>query len=147
MTRDTSTPEEIEARIRASRSTQLTSSESATGETRVIQSQPESVIASSQLLAANGQWTLVPKSAVVHVPKALGSHVVTAPEGTLVPFQEFLLANRSWLSNIEVSIEQASGKDALKPDTVKAWAIQNKIVVATHQGGAISFKTPTPAQP
>ncbi|MGC4016050.1 MAG: hypothetical protein QM755_16210 [Luteolibacter sp.] len=141
--KDITTPEEMAARMRASQSAPVPG-EPVTGETRVINKAPEGIFETSQILAANGQWTLVPKGALMHVPDSLKNYVTTSPTGTLVPLQEFLGANRQWLTNEEVSIAQAAGQEDLKPDTRKFWTGLNKIVIATHQGGAVSFKNFTP---
>ncbi|BCU78507.1 hypothetical protein [Luteolibacter sp. LG18] len=144
---DITTPEQMAAKMRASQAARPLPGEPVTGETRVIHKAPEGIFETSQILSANGQWTLVPKGALVYVPAALQSRVNAPQEGTLVPLQDFLAANRQWVSSQEVSIAQAAGQEGIKPETAKFWASQNKIVVATHQGGAISFKTPTAAKP
>jgi len=145
--RDITTPEEMAARMRANQAAPLPG-EPVTGETRVINKAPEGIFETSQILAANGKWTFVPKGAVLYVPPSMQNYVTTSPTGNLVPLQEFIAANRQWLTNEEVSIAQAAGQEALKPDTQKNWTGVNKVVIATHQGGAVSFKpAPTPAKP
>lgn len=146
--KDITTPEQMAAKMRASASQAAPlPGEPVTGETRVINKAPEGIFETSQMLAANGQWTLVPKGAVLHIPATLQNYVTTTPTGNLVPLQEFMAANRQWLTNEEMSIAQAAGQEALKPDTQKTWATVNKIVVATHQGGAVSCKLPNSAKP
>jgi len=143
--RDATSPEEMDARMRASQRGKQLPGEPVTGETRVINKVSDSITDTSQLLAANGQWAIVPKGAVIFVPPSQQAHVVTTPTGTLVPWQEFFAANHQWLTNQEVSVAQASGQEPLKEEVVKFWSKQNRVVVATHEGGAISFKpAPTP---
>lgn len=144
--KDITTPEEMAARMRSGQVAPLPG-EPVTGETRVINKAPEGIFETSQMLAANGKWTLVPKGAVLYVPPSMQTYVTTSPSGTLVPLQEFIAANRQWLTTEEISIEQAAGQEALKPDAQKNWTGVNKVVVATHQGGAVSCKLPAPAKP
>jgi hypothetical protein len=136
--------EEMATRAQASRSVQPASSKSAEGETRAIARASDDVLASSQILAANGQWTLVPKNAIVHVPKNLAQFVAEAPTGKMIPWADFLVANRSWLNNLEITMDEASGKTPINPVLVESWPKQGKIVVTTHKGGAISCNFNSP---
>lgn len=136
--------EEMAARAQASRSVQPAASKPAEGETRTVARASDDVLTSSQILAANGQWTLVPKNAIVHVPKNLSRYVVEAPAGKMIPWTDFLIANRSWLNNLEITMDEASGKTPIKPVLVQSWATQGKIVVTTYKGGAISCNIPAP---
>ncbi|BDS08511.1 hypothetical protein NT6N_35510 [Oceaniferula spumae] len=97
-----------------------------------------SLIGNSTLLANNGQWTLVPKGAVLYVPKQLQDKVVQAPSGYLVDWKTFLRKNHGWLHLYSVNMTQAQGKDKVSPEAIKAYTSIGKVVVATCSGGPIS---------
>lgn len=112
----------------------------AAGETKVERPASQSIIAQSTVLHDGSRWTIVPNGAVVFVPARMKSRVNAAPSGELLAWADFLTANRGWISTCEVTFEQASGKDALPPERTGFWAKQDKIVVAVHQRGPISFR-------
>jgi len=99
-----------------------------------------SLISESEILGDGQRWTIAPKGALLHVPKALAGRVSGKPQGTLVSWLDFLRANGSWVIPAEMSIEQASGKAPLPKDRIKFWKSQDKIVVAVHRGGPISVR-------
>ncbi len=103
-----------------------------------------SIIRQSTLLHDGVHWTLVPAGAVVHVPASLKQRVGTAPAGTLLPWSDFLALNRGWLTTVEISLEQASGKQALPAERAAFWEKQDRIVIATHRGGPISLHQSEP---
>ena len=110
------------------------------GEAKVIRADSQSLINESVLLHDGTHWTLVPKGAVVHIPKIMKDRVTAKPVGTLLTWTEFLSQNQGWISTCEVSFEQASGKIPLDPKKVEFWQKQDKIMVAVHLGGPISVK-------
>jgi hypothetical protein len=103
------------------------------------------------VLHDGSRWTIVPVGSVVHIPERMKSRVGATPSGELLAWQDFLALNRAWISTCEVSFEQASGKDPLPAERTAFWAKQDKIIVAVHQSGPISFRgsteTPTTPQP
>ena len=112
----------------------------AEGQATVGRPAEQSIIAQSTILSDGTRWTLVPNGAVLHVPAKLQTRVGTEPSGQLVPWMEFLTANRGWLGTCEVSFEQAAGKSALSAATTDHWPKQDKVIVATHQRGPISVR-------
>lgn len=144
---DRPSAEELEARIRSERSPLTGTNQPADGETRAKSPATENLLATSQILAANGSWTLVPKGSVLIVPAKFTAYVVDRPTGSMVSWQEFLVANRSWLGQADISMEQAAGKEPIKPDAAEQLSRQNKVIIATHRGGAISCKATLPPQP
>ena len=100
----------------------------------------QSIINESTILHDGKNWTLVPKNAVVFLPKAMKSRVNTSPVGTLLPWSAFLKKNHDWVTTNEVTFEQAAGSEEISAKTTAAWSKENKIVVAVHHDGPISVR-------
>lgn len=109
------------------------------GETVAIRrSAGQSLISQSEILHDGQNWTLVPRGAVLYVPKTRMANVGVRPVGTLLPWIEFLTKNPGWLSTHETSFDQASGDKPLPPEKTEFWKKQDRVIIAVHQGGPIS---------
>lgn len=104
----------------------------------IVTIKKRTLIGRSTLLAHGGHWTLVPKGALIHIPKHLVGKVVPKPQGTLIEWNKFLRNNYGWLHVHPVTMKQAQGKEKLVPEQIKAYQSMGKIVVATCAGGPIS---------
>jgi hypothetical protein len=113
----------------------------AAGEVKVARPADESIIAQSTILSDGTNWTIVPNGAVLFVPEKLKTRISTQPSGGLLAWSDFLVRSRGWITTCEVSIDQATGKDSLPAERGAFWAKQDKIVVAVHQRGPISFRS------
>jgi hypothetical protein len=118
-------------------------------EAKVVREESPSLIVNSTILHDGKNWTLVPKGAVVHTPSSLRARINKKPVGTLLPWQDFLTRNRTWIVSHEVTFDQAAGNDSLPADQCAAWKQQEKLVVAVHNQGPISVQlasadSPTP---
>jgi hypothetical protein len=113
----------------------------AEGETKVARPADQSIIAQSTILSDGTNWTLVPKGAVLFVPEKLKTRISDQPSGTLLSWSDFLVNNHNWITPCEISIEQATGKTPLSANRSAFWVKQEKIVVAVHQRGPISFRS------
>mgnify|MGYP001817507175 CR=1 FL=1 len=100
----------------------------------------------STLLAFNGNWTLVPKTAVIHIPESLQSRIVTEPTGKLLPWREFFALNRGWLHTQNVALSDARGETELSPAVCLAYRATGRVVVAVHKRGPISMPVQKVAQ-
>jgi hypothetical protein len=100
----------------------------------------QSIIKQSVVLNDGKNWTLIPKGAVIFLPQAMKNRVNANPVGTLLPWNDFLIQNRAWITTNDVSFDQAAGTEALPPERVAYWAKQEKIVIATHRQGPISIR-------
>jgi hypothetical protein len=116
-------------------------------EAKVARPEGQSLIKQSEILHDGTHWTLIPKGAVLHVPAQMSPRVGTKPLGTLLPWDEFLIANRAWIQTEEVTFDQASGKTPLQDARKEFWQNQTKVIVAVHLGGPISVKVTEPATP
>ncbi len=98
----------------------------------------QSIVKQSMILHDGKNWTLVPKGAVIFVPTVLKDRVDVKPLGNLLAFNDFLTANRAWITTNEVSFNQAAGTEPLSAERTAFWAKQDKVVIAVHQSGPIS---------
>jgi hypothetical protein len=112
---------------------------------KVERASEQSLIKQSDILHDGSNWTIVPKGAVLHVPAQMAPRVGAKPLGTLLSWDDFLMANRAWISTEEVSFEQAAGKQPLVAAHKEYWPTQTKVIVAVYHGGPISVRTPQPA--
>jgi len=142
---DRITPEEIAARQKAASPLAAIPQPAAPAEAPVVRPAEQSIVKQSDILNDGRNWTLVPKGAVLHVPPALASRVGAKPVGTLLPWNEFLTANRNWLFTEEVTFDHASGKKPIPASRLDAWQKVNKVIVAIHLGGPISVRPQPPA--
>lgn len=112
------------------------------GEAKIARPQDQSIIKQSTILHDGGNWTLVPNGAVVFLPETMKHRVKPSPAGNLLSWVDFLTANRSWITTVEVSFDQAAGHKPIPPERAAFWAKQDKIVIAVHQRGPISVRLP-----
>lgn len=98
----------------------------------------QSLITQSEILHDGEHWTLVPRGAVLYVPKARMANVGVRPVGTLLPWIQFLVKNPGWLSIHETTFDQASGDEPLPPEKTELWKKQERVIIAVHQGEPIS---------
>ncbi len=102
--------------------------------------EPRSLIKESTILNDGTHWTLVPKGAVIFTPAAQAARVNAKPTGELLTFLEFSAKNPGWLTTTEISFQQAAGQIPLPAERLAFWSKQDKVVVAVHEKGAISYR-------
>jgi len=108
------------------------------GEDPSVVNRPQDLLSSSDLFSYLGQATLVPKKAVLHFPKELESRGGFKEGSKFVAWIDFFAANRSWIRTVTVSRAQAEGREPMDEETVKSFAKEKRLVVATYQEGPIS---------
>ncbi|MFT3991612.1 MAG: hypothetical protein QM680_09405 [Luteolibacter sp.] len=108
---------------------------------------PPSLLNESVILTDGTHWTLVPKGAVIHIPKSKQEKISTKPVGSLLGWADFFTKNRGWLTTQEVDFDQARGKTPLDSKQVEFWQTQENIVVAVHQSGPISVTSASGSSP
>lgn len=99
-----------------------------------------SLIKRSAILSHRKSWTIVPKEAVLYVPKNFASRVNGKREGKLVSWREVLAQNRVWLQLHNVSVAQARGEIPLGEEAVTNYQRTGRVVVAVCHEGPISVK-------
>jgi len=103
---------------------------------------------SSDFLCFSGEATLVPKGAILHVPKDMQDRMHYNQGSTIKTWSDFLPTNRAWITTVEVNRLQAEGNAMLSEATLKEIAKSPQVVIATLQGGPISVMPPrVPAAP
>lgn len=145
--KDRISSEELTVRRNASASPLVTLEKVGESDGRVVRPGNESIIAQSVILTDGTHWTLIPRGSVLHVPAAQAVRVDARPVGKLLNWRDFLSLNYAWISNEEVSLEQAEGIAPLNEQRSAFWAKQDKIIVAVHLGGPISVIVPEPETP
>ncbi len=124
---------ESDQQIRPSKVSTLSSAvDPATG------NQPQGLIGSSEILCFSGVLTLVPKRAVLQVPKNLANRLKEQPNIKIVNWDEFYAANRNWITTVEVNRDQAEGRQSLSKDVSVSIVKSGNVVVATCEGNPVS---------
>lgn len=99
---------------------------------------PKDLISESDIICFNGNVTLVPKRAVLQIPKNLADRLKYQPGAQLMSWGEFYALNRGWITTQEVSRVQAEGNIPISEETQKQMSKTGNLVVATYQAGPIS---------
>lgn len=106
---------------------------------------PKSLINESDIICFNGAVTLVPKRAILQIPKNFGDRFKYQPGSKLMSWADFYAINRGWITTIEVSRVQAEGNSPLGEETQKKMVKSGNLIVATYQAGPISVLAPKPS--
>jgi hypothetical protein len=109
---------------------------------------PKSMLAESDIVSFGGYSTLVPKRAILQIPKTYADRLRFQPKSKLVGWSDFFALNRGWITTIEVSRLQAEGNAPIAAETQKQMTKSGNLIVATFLGGPISvlpLKTPETA--
>ena len=119
----------------------------AKGEDSSVANQPPSLLSQSDIISFGGLATLVPKRAILQIPRSCTERMKIEAGAKLVSWAEFYTANRGWITTIEISRVQAEGNRPLADETRKYMSKCRNLIVATYQGGPISLlpaKLPAP---
>jgi len=106
---------------------------------------PKDLLSQSDIIAFQGLATLVPKRAILQIPKNYQDRIAMQPGAKIVGWEDFFVANRGWITTVEVSRPQAEGTLALPDETKKQMKRSGNLVVATYMGGPISVLPPLKA--
>jgi hypothetical protein len=104
--------------------------------------QPQDLVKSSDILCFNGAATLIPKKAILNMPKSLESRLKFLPGSKIHSWADFFTMNRGWITTVEVSRVQAEGNQPLDEAVVERVHKSMNLVVATYLGGPISVLPP-----
>lgn len=103
---------------------------------------PKDLISQSDTLCFDGTFTLVPKRAILSIPKDLEERTRLIDARKLVGWAEFHANNRGWINTVEVTRAQAEGNSPIDEEILSSFKDSTKIIVATYQGGPISILPP-----
>lgn len=114
--------------------------------TRQNERQDRGLVSRSSFLSSSADWTLVPKGAVLHVPKLYANRVNNTRSGKLTGWQEFYGENRRWIRTVSITVDQASGKTPLTEEYLKSLRSSGQVLIAVCRGGPISVNLPKAAE-
>ncbi len=100
--------------------------------------QPKDLVGSSDILCFGGMATLVPKRAILNMPKNLQERLKFIPGSQIQGWAEFYAQNRGWITTVEVTRVQAEGNMAMDEKIAQRVYKSSNLVVATYQAGPIS---------
>ena len=89
-------------------------------------------------LVSQGLCTRVPRESILHLPERFQDSIRENPEGKQVSWIAFLTANQSWLRRQDVTWQQVLGNVAFAPSTLKGLASDDRLVIATYEGGPVT---------
>lgn len=101
-------------------------------------SPPPSLLGNSDILCFNGAVTIVPKRAILQIPKGMDTRMAYQPGAKLQSWGEFYALNRGWITTVEVSRAESEGKEPIAEKTQKIMLKSGNLIVATYQSGPIS---------
>lgn len=134
--------EELIARRDAARENNVRLQPKEVAEERTHPSQ-SSILDRSILLSNGRNWTFVPKGAVFCVPEKYQDRVnLPTGKGKYIPFADFAVKNRGWLSTYSVTLEQARGNSPISEEARKVLVESGRVVVSVCKGGPISTRPP-----
>lgn len=96
------------------------------------------LISRSDVLCYQGRATLVPKRAILHIPKDLSDRLGMKEGAQLGSWVDFFNANSGWIRTVEVTRVQAEGNEPLPEGVLKSFEKEKRVVIATYQSGTIS---------
>lgn len=139
--RDAPTHEELAQKLRSAQASDpisnFTTEPGAKDPTK--ENQPVDILEDSDIISFNGLTTLVPKRAILAMPDSFKSRVGKHVAGhRFVVWKDFQIANRGWISTIEVTRTQAEGRTPLGEESLERISKAGTLIVATYQGGPIS---------
>lgn len=92
----------------------------------------------STFLGSGNNWARIPAGSLMHIPTRLKQKIISKPQGKIMRWGDFYKKNHGWIHLHSVSLQQARGLEAIKPDVIKAYQSMGKLVVAAYHGAPIS---------
>ena len=114
----------------------------AKGEDPSVVNRPKDLLSQSDIISYRGMATLVPKRAILQIPKECSDLIKLQPGAKIVSWADFYAANRGWITTVEVSRVKAEGNKPLSEESQKVMSKCRNLVVAVYQGGPISVLPP-----
>lgn len=141
--RDAATHEQLsQAYRKADQSDPMRKMKASTGADPSLVNQPKDLISESDILCFGGIATLVPKRAILSIPKNYADRLKFVPGSKIQSWSNFYALNGGWITTIEISRLQAEGNEPLDEKIAERVQKSANLVVATYQGGPISMLPP-----
>jgi hypothetical protein len=109
---------------------------------------PKDLLSQSDIISFGGLATLVPKRAIIQIPKNYQDRIKFVEGSQIRGWVDFYAVNRGWITTVEISRPQAEGNEPMPEETSKVLSKTGNLVVAVYKGGPISMlplKVPTGA--
>jgi hypothetical protein len=141
--RDAATHEQLSLAYRsADQADPMRKLQVAKGADPTLANKPKDLVSQSDILCFGGAATLVPKRAILNVPKNLQDRLKFLPGSKVQNWSEFFALNRGWITTVEISRVQAEGNVPLDEKIAEHVRKSSNLVVATYLGGPISMLPP-----
>ena len=141
--RDAATHDELALKYRKTlQADPMAQLKSVKGADPTLVNQPQDLVKSSDILCFNGAATLIPKKAILKMPKSLEARLKYLPGSKIQSWADFFAMNRGWITTVEVSRVQAEGNKPLDEAVAERVNKSTNLVVATYMGGPISVLPP-----
>lgn len=145
--RDAATSEQLTLAYRkAEQANPIKTLKPAEGPDAVTSTPKYDILADSDIVCFNGNVVLVPKRAILLVPKNVEGRLKYVEGAKLMNWSEFYAVNRGWITTVEVSRKQAEGNDPIPENTRDMMQKSGNLVIATYKGGPISVLAPQIAE-
>lgn len=108
------------------------------GEDPSVVNRPQSLLGASDIISFGKFATLVPKRAILQIPKNYAGRIQMKSGVTLQSWSDFYAQNRGWITTVEVTRVQAEGNDSIAEETKTQMTKTGNLVIATYLGGPIS---------
>lgn len=103
-----------------------------------VLNRPKDILTESDIVCFRKFATLVPKRAILMIPKNYFDRIHLQPGAIIQGWADFYSANRGWITTVEVSRAQAEGNVPIADQTFRQMSLSGNLVVATYLGGPIS---------
>lgn len=114
-----------------------------TGEDASVKNKVGNLLDNSEFITYNGFTTLVPKNALLQIPKPYADRINNHKKGSkVISWTDFYARNRGWINTVEVTLAQAKGETPISPELLETLKKNNNLVVAVLQNGPISIRPP-----
>ena len=138
--RDAATHEQLsQAYRKADEADPMRKMKASTGADPSVVNQPKDLISQSDILCFGGVATLVPKRAILSVPKNMADRLKFIQGSKIVSWSDFHASNGGWITTVEISRPQAEGNVPMDEKMAERVQKSANLVVATYQGGPISM--------
>jgi hypothetical protein len=88
---------------------------------------------------------ILPKGSIIYCPDVLATRVSNKTGGKPIAWNDFLVANRNWISTHEVTLAQVRGEAPLSESDRKAFATAGHVIIATLRGNPVTvLPAPSP---
>lgn len=139
--RDAATHEQLAAKLKiASAANPMKDLLPSEGEDPSVKNQAVNIVDASDVISFNGVTTLVPKLAIMQIPKIYENRINNhTPGNKIVGWTVFYGMNRGWITPVEVSREQAAGYSPLAEELTDHLKKNRNLLIATYKTGPISL--------